>query len=67
MGGWIRINLREIGWSVEWIQMAQDRGRWWALVNAVMNLRVLKLVSPSRNSVKWFTPRFVKRVKTIVD
>jgi hypothetical protein len=60
MGGWIRINLREIGWSVEWIQMAQDRGRWWALVNAVMNLSVLKLVSPSRNSVKWFTLRFIK-------
>jgi hypothetical protein len=26
--------------GVEWIQLAQDRDRWWALVNAVMNLRV---------------------------
>jgi hypothetical protein len=26
---------------VEWIQLAQDRVRWWAIVNAVMNLRVL--------------------------
>jgi hypothetical protein len=34
--------LREAGCvSVEWIQLAQDRGRWWALVNMVMNLRVL--------------------------
>jgi hypothetical protein len=25
----IRIDLREIGWgSVDWIQLAQDRGRW---------------------------------------
>jgi len=23
-----------------WIDLAQDRGRWWALVNEVMNLRV---------------------------
>jgi hypothetical protein len=38
----IRKAVREIGWgSVEWIQMAQYRGRWRALVNMVMNLRVL--------------------------
>jgi hypothetical protein len=38
----IRIDLREIGWgSVDWIQLAQDRDRWWAVVNTVMNLRVL--------------------------
>jgi hypothetical protein len=36
------MDLREIGWvSVDWIQMAQDRGRWRVLVNTVMNLRVL--------------------------
>jgi hypothetical protein len=30
----IRMDLKEIGWgSVEWIQLAQDRGRWRALVN----------------------------------
>jgi hypothetical protein len=27
--------------GVEWIHLAQDRDRWWAVVNAVMNLRVL--------------------------
>ena len=26
--------------GMDWIELAQDRGRWWALVNAVMNLRV---------------------------
>jgi hypothetical protein len=38
----IRMDLREIGWgSVEWIQLAQDRDRWRALVNKVMKLQVL--------------------------
>ena len=26
--------------GVDWIDLAQDRDRWWALVNAVMKLRV---------------------------
>jgi hypothetical protein len=38
----IRMDLREIGWvSVDWIQLAQYRDRWQALVNTFMNLRVL--------------------------
>jgi hypothetical protein len=37
----IRVDLREIGRGVEWIQVAQDRDRWLALVNTVMNLLLL--------------------------
>jgi serine/threonine protein kinase HipA of HipAB toxin-antitoxin module len=38
----LRLDLREIGWgSVEWIQLAQDRNQWRALVHMVMYLRVL--------------------------
>jgi hypothetical protein len=37
----IKIDLLEIGWGgVDWIVLAQDRDKWRALVNAVMNLRV---------------------------
>jgi hypothetical protein len=37
----IKMDLLEIGWGdVNWIGLAQDRERWKALVNAVMNLRV---------------------------
>jgi hypothetical protein len=35
------MDLLEIGFGVvDWIGLAQDRHRWRALVNAVMNLRV---------------------------
>jgi hypothetical protein len=37
----IKMDLREIGIDgANWIQLAQDRVRWWAFVNKVMNLRV---------------------------
>jgi hypothetical protein len=35
----IKMDLREVGWDGrDWIDLAQDRGRWRARVNAVMNL-----------------------------
>jgi hypothetical protein len=38
----IRMDLRKIGLGgVDWIRLAQDRGQWRAVANAVMNLRVL--------------------------
>jgi hypothetical protein len=37
----IKMDLREIGWDgVDWMDMAQDRVQWRALVNTVLNLRV---------------------------
>jgi hypothetical protein len=37
----IKIDLQEVGCGVmDWIDLAQDRNRWWALVNAAMDLRV---------------------------
>jgi len=37
----IKMDLRRVGCrGIDWIELAQDRERWRALVNAVMNLRV---------------------------
>jgi hypothetical protein len=36
----IKMYLQEVGWwSMGWIDMAQDRDRWRAVVGAVMDLR----------------------------
>jgi hypothetical protein len=38
----IKMDLREIGWDgMDWIDLAQDRDQWGALVNTVTNLFVL--------------------------
>jgi hypothetical protein len=37
----VRMDLVEVGWGdVDWIGLAQNRDRWRALVNSVLNLRV---------------------------
>jgi hypothetical protein len=46
----IRMDLREIGWRVDCIQLAQDRDQWKAVMNAVMNLQVVAL-----DLVGWFS------------
>jgi hypothetical protein len=36
----IKMDLREMGWDGrDWVELAQDREQWRALVNTVMNLR----------------------------
>jgi hypothetical protein len=39
--GNIKMDLREIGWGgVDWIDLAQDRDQWRAVVNIIRNLQV---------------------------
>jgi hypothetical protein len=40
----VKLDLQEVGGSCgDWMELAQDRDRWWALVGMVRNLRVLKM------------------------
>jgi len=37
----IKMDLQEVGWrNMNWIELAQDRDRWQALINTVMNIWV---------------------------
>jgi len=37
----IKMHLQEIGWGgLDWIDLTEDRDRWLAVVNEIMNLRV---------------------------
>ena len=36
----INMDPEEVGWGMDWIKLAQDRDRWWALVSEVMNIQV---------------------------
>ena len=36
----VKMDLQEVGGGGDWMELAQDRDRWWVLVNTVMNFRV---------------------------
>jgi transposase len=36
----LKLIFKKLDGAMDWIELAEDRDRWWAVVNAVMNLRV---------------------------
>lgn len=37
----VKINHKDIGWEgVNWIHLAEDRDKWWDLVNMIMNRQI---------------------------
>jgi hypothetical protein len=56
----IRMDLRDVGWSdIYWINLAQDRDQWKALVNTVSNMRFARNVGKFCSS--WATDGFSRR------
>ena len=48
------MELQEVeGNCGDWMELAQDRDRWWALVSTVMNLRVPKMRGISAETVSF--------------
>jgi hypothetical protein len=48
----IEMDLREIGWDgMDWIDLAQDRNQWRALVNTAMNIWIVAGSQEWLNSV----------------
>ena len=38
-----KMEFQEVGWGREWIDLAGDRDRWWALINVVKNIPFHKM------------------------
>jgi hypothetical protein len=56
------MDLREIGWGgMDWINLAQNRDQWWALVKTVINRRGPKNVGNILSG--WATGGFSKRTQ----
>ena len=36
----IKMNIQDVGWGMDWINLAQDKEGWRAFVNVVMNIHV---------------------------
>jgi hypothetical protein len=70
VGGWIILKriLEVVGGCMDWIDLAQERDQWWALVNTVMNLRVLSISGKflSRCTIGGFSRRAQLREVSLV-
>jgi hypothetical protein len=36
----MKMDIQEVGWGMDWIELAENRNRWLSFVSTVVNLRV---------------------------
>jgi hypothetical protein len=61
----IKMVNREIGWDMDWIDVTQDRERWYSFVNVVINPRVPLNVGnclASLGNISWSRITLLRRV-----
>jgi hypothetical protein len=64
----IKMDLLEIGWGgVDWIGLAQNKNKWRAIMNAVMNSRVPNCLETNQWLHNWWSRVVLSSIKLLIS